>query len=58
MLRLLLKALHAKNADRTEAGRLSVVRLLDQSPQSSAPAEPKKQFPKSVCTSLKDLCEL
>jgi hypothetical protein len=58
MLRRLFKALPAKNADNTEDSRLSVVRPIDNTPPSPAPTNPKKQFPKSVCTSLKDLCEL
>jgi hypothetical protein len=57
MLRLLLRAF-PENADNAEANRLSVVRPVDDTPQFRAPADAKRQYPKSVCTSLKDLCEL
>jgi hypothetical protein len=57
MLRLLLRAF-PENADNVEASRLSVVRPVDGTPQFRAPADAKQQYPKSVCTSLKDLCEL
>jgi hypothetical protein len=59
MLRLLLRALPTKTTrSNTEASRLSVVRLVDDTPQIPAPAEAKQPYPKSVCTSLRDLCEL
>jgi len=46
MLRLLLRALPTKTTrSNTEASRLSVVRLVDDTPQIPAPAE-AKQVPK------------
>ena len=58
MLRRLLRAFPAKNADNAETHRLLVVRLVDDTPQFPAPDHAKPQYPKSVCTSLRDLCEL
>jgi hypothetical protein len=58
MLRRLLRAFPAKNADNTQTHRLSVVRLVDDTPQFPAPDDVTPQHPKSVCTSLRDLCEL
>jgi hypothetical protein len=58
MLRRLFRAFPAKNSDTTEASRLSVVRRVDNTPQFQAQADAKQRYPKSVCTSLKDLCEL
>ncbi len=58
MLRRLLRAFPTKNADNTETHRLSVVRVVDDTPQFPAPNDAKQHHPKSVCTLLRDLCEL
>jgi hypothetical protein len=58
MLRLLLNTFAAKNADNAAISRASVVHLIDDTPQHPAPRDLKKLYPKSVCTSLRDLCEL
>jgi len=57
MLRQLLISLANKeSADR--APRLSVVVNKDEWPQPVKTSEKPKRHPKSICTSLKDLCEI